>query len=1167
MAESWWQKIPEQKDWDQFNSEMGLLNSPGLNEPVTVVEPTTPDLTPEDDYATEQYREELRLLRAQKANEGVRLLNSMQGKPERGPEKAPEPGPSDWSSWAAWVSAGAEAPKQMAAGIDDLGRNVLGFLNPITNFLNEHVADLRYDPVEASKTSQGQVLRKVTEYIGAFAPISKGFQAAGMTGKALNAFSSGILADIAVRVPGEDRVADLLLKMGVPENKVLKWLKNDDNDSTTMDILKTGVEGAGLGLAGEAFILAARASKAAGKYIRGKKDDIVAPQVTQAELDKITGEQVMEKLKSMSLGDAVLVSAKLGKDTLKGKRAQATRSLKEWAKTQGSETFDPDMVKPLDLPDGDKLYVNYPRIEKDEDVVKVIESITEQTRGLIDDAKRGVLGHAAQRELAEKLGMREEDIILRAKGEVWPAEKVIAARMLWENAAANVELAVRRATENPTKANLFLFRKMTSNFAAVNASIRGASAESSRSLNAWGVFKGDLRMTGNLLDRALLDAGGDTAILKMANQMKVLIENGTFMGKQGVKFTDRVSKTGVWDAIRESWVASLLFQPSTHIVNLASGMGIMLHQMGLRGVASAFSKDVYKEESLFYAIGAFGSFKDALRMAGKTWKGLGDTPWGRADMGHTPKWTAEAFGAKSDTILGGAIDGVGSAMRSSLKALGATDAFLKMMLYRGELMATAARTARQQGLHGEALEKHIANFMSNPPESIKMQAIDASMAGTFQDKAGSIAEFIAKYRNDPTNNMAGRFLATLIFPFVRTPARILNYATENSPFGVFSKSYKEAIESGDPARAALARTKVATGTMVMGVAMDMADSGTITGGGPRDPGERQAWLETHEPYSIKVGGKWYSYNRLDPLGMTFGFAADMGTLFHRYEMGDADMNEASEMLSGAVLAVGNLVINKNYMQGLAKTLNAVSDPDRYGKWWATSTASTFLPFGSLFSRITRSMDNEQLREINGFRDAYYSKLFNLAKRLTPVRNLWGEPMHKRSGEGALYDFLTPVAVKPVNPSPIDNELLRLAQSAYRGDQAIPRRIGKNTTFEGVSIDFSENPKVYDRYVRLAGNDLKISSFPGMKPLGLKDALIELVTGDTYTSKEYKKAPDQVQLQTINALVEVYRKAARVTILEEDKEFREWFELRMQNSAFVKMGAEGAVLPGALEGAQ
>jgi hypothetical protein len=29
-----------------------------------------------------------------------------------------------------------------------------------------------------------------------------------------------------------------------------------------------------------------------------------------------------------------------------------------------------------------------------------------------------------------------------------------------------------------------------------------------------------------------------------------------------------------------------------------------------------------------------------------------------------------------------------------------------------------------------------------------------------------------------------------------------------------------------------------------------------------------------QPYSIQIGGRWYSYNRLDPLGMMMGMAAD-----------------------------------------------------------------------------------------------------------------------------------------------------------------------------------------------------------------------------------------------------------------------------------------------------
>ena len=66
------------------------------------------------------------------------------------------------------------------------------------------------------------------------------------------------------------------------------------------------------------------------------------------------------------------------------------------------------------------------------------------------------------------------------------------------------------------------------------------------------------------------------------------------------------------------------------------------------------------------------------------------------------------------------------------------------------------------------------------------------------------------------------------------------------------------------------------GSTIAGLGMSWAFDGNISGGGDPDPNKRRVQMASGwQPYSIKVGDKWYSYNRIQPLGTLLGMAADV----------------------------------------------------------------------------------------------------------------------------------------------------------------------------------------------------------------------------------------------------------------------------------------------------
>ena len=114
----------------------------------------------------------------------------------------------------------------------------------------------------------------------------------------------------------------------------------------------------------------------------------------------------------------------------------------------------------------------------------------------------------------------------------------------------------------------------------------------------------------------------------------------------------------------------------------------------------------------------------------------------------------------------------------------------------------------------------------------------------------------------------------LIVPFIRTPTNILKFAMERTPLAPIMKSVRADILAGG-ARRDTALARISMGSMAMAVTASYAAQGVITGGGPSDPAlKSHLYNQGWQPYSVKIGDKYYAYGRLEPLGMMMGLAAD-----------------------------------------------------------------------------------------------------------------------------------------------------------------------------------------------------------------------------------------------------------------------------------------------------
>ncbi len=107
--------------------------------------------------------------------------------------------------------------------------------------------------------------------------------------------------------------------------------------------------------------------------------------------------------------------------------------------------------------------------------------------------------------------------------------------------------------------------------------------------------------------------------------------------------------------------------------------------------------------------------------------------------------------------------------------------------------------------------------------------------------------------------------------------------------------------------------------------------GNLTGSYPKDPGRREAMIAAGIPeYSMKIGDRWYSYSRIEPLATVLGITADgVETMIDYLRLPDPE-KKSEKLAVDAVLAITKNLTSKTFLEGITGFLQAVHDPERYG---------------------------------------------------------------------------------------------------------------------------------------------------------------------------------------------------------------------------------------------
>jgi hypothetical protein len=663
--------------------------------------------------------------------------------------------------------------------------------------------------------------------------------------------------------------------------------------------------------------------------------------------------------------------------------------------------------------------INLTKINEPDEIKDIINTIATDNDSFLD-ARRNVVKFGSKGEnleaLARDLGLSDATLFKRKVGQAFNSEQAYAARILFDEAISEAyDLAKIAKDVNASQVDLINFQVAMARAAAIQEQIAGITAEAGRALRSFRESVGPAsgkspKERDKLIKEFVALKGGDDVIKDIANKMSLLDDPAAL-----AKFTRDQYKPTFLDYIQEFWINALLSSPSTHIVNTLSNTLVAgltpIEYITAAAIGKVRGGDnvVTFGEAGARVLGTLYGTIDGLRAAGRAIvTGEAVDPLTKLELN------------RQETIPGI----LGRAVRLPGTALVAEDAFFKSIGYRQELWGRAFRQSQKEkkGL------VRAYEIMRNPEElapDVHIDAIDAGRYQTFTNPLGTAGQAFQK--------IVQRYPALrFITPFIRTPVNIVNYAFERTPAGLLGERYKRAIQQGGEV-ADLQRAKLAVGAAIGSSVLYYANSGLITGRGPTDSREKSILMETGwQPYSLRIGDKYYSYNRFEPVGILFGITADMSDIgkYVDRQLTAEENVELGKLMSMLAASFSENITNKTFLTGLSDTIEMINDPDRYGEATIQRFVSSFVP---TFTYYERKADDPVIRDVQTFGDSFVNRFPEIVGTtgartsvdLPPKRNVFGEIRTFTPTFDPLGGRYSPVRVSTVTDDVVFNEFVNL----------------------------------------------------------------------------------------------------------------------------------------------
>lgn len=232
-----------------------------------------------------------------------------------------------------------------------------------------------------------------------------------------------------------------------------------------------------------------------------------------------------------------------------------------------------------------------------------------------------------------------------------------------------------------------------------------------------------------------------------------------------------------------------------------------------------------------------------------------------------------------------------------------TDYFLRAIIYHDNLWQASLRRALQEGASDPHL---IANRLmkramdgTQDTASMRQEASLLSFQATGGDQPGTFTKNVIAAKN------SFGIAAVPFMPFVNTLANLMKRSAELVPFlgyATWKSQVREQLGKDTPTFY-VDKPQEMVGKQIFGGVMGMVLASMfqkrdkdglpeVTGSLPQEAGERDFWRRNGIiPYSVKVGGRYVQFSRVDPIGMVLMGAANVADSWSHYQAGQSDPRE------------------------------------------------------------------------------------------------------------------------------------------------------------------------------------------------------------------------------------------------------------------------------------
>src|SRR5487761_578011 len=725
------------------------------------------------------------------------------------------------------------------------------------------------------------------------------------------------------------------------------------------------------------------------------------------------------------------------------------------------------------------------KLETPEDIGEALGQIEDHvTRNL--DPRVGVrISFDAQKALAADLNMPVEDLLAKHSGEAYNAEESLAARSLLRSSAVDLQDFAKQAAAGDAAARS-KWAFAAARHLEIENQVLGIRSEAGRGLGSWRVGTLDLpesqigsalaHVNPSLLDQITRITGkldpADPMYAQKANQALRLaqatehlapetLDKATqliakldptepgFVGKVG-KITSELKPSTTQDKVFEVYRNMLLSSPATVIKKSASEATMIALEVTKKAVLGGIESlkaavgpsdyargEAHASEAYWFSKGAIQTLQNAKKILS-----------GEFDLAGMP-----GFEHGSSRAIKGA---AGQVVRAPSELINRLTNFVYALNYYGELNSQAARQAINEGLEGEALAARQEFLAQNPTEEMMSKANSMGLQNTFQTELGKTGKAGALLIQ---SNPVGKAL----FPFYKTPVNLVKGAAHFSPYG-----YYKGLLTGDLEM----QTKGLIGSSVAAGLANLAMNNLVTGGGPINFKERQTLEATGwSPYSLKIGNRFISFNRAEPIGLVLGLAAD-AVLANLNEEGAEAASRSQTFVNYLSRNVANLPFLMK-LSAVVDSLTHLGEGNTAERVADNLVSSAVVPSGlktiaQAEDPIFRTPQYGGISDpLEGLTQTIESRVPGLTKNVPADIDVTGNPVKRApSSVGGANPF--PVTTQKNNP--VLSELARLgiavenpptkAITAREGNQVVPIPGGQPTPAEALKLQKLETQEFY-----------------------------------------------------------------------------------------------------------